>query len=72
MCLQLRERNDDRKLRLRETPPKLPKILKWSVERTEAREKQREFNLHKLKSKKRIEQMEERNAKQDSARREGK
>ena len=70
-CLQLRERNEDRKLRLREVTPKLPKILKWTLDRTEARERQKQFNLLKLKSETRIREIESKKTMEDLARKEG-
>ncbi|KAI6653269.1 hypothetical protein LOD99_3794 [Oopsacas minuta] len=69
---KLRERNEDRKLRLRETPTKLPKILKWSIEKSQAREKQKQFNIHKLKSYKRITEIETKKNLQDLAEKEAK
>lgn len=56
---------------MREVTPKLPKILKWTLERTEARERQKQFNLLKLKSQKRILEIDSKKKMEDLARKEG-
>ena len=51
--------------------PKLPKNLKWTLDRTEAREKQKKFNLLKLKTQTRIREIESKKKMEDLARKEG-